>query len=85
MKTIDYTTFRNKSGAFFDEVEAGETLVITRHGKPIGKFTQLTQEDSENIPKEHIPSWKRKVTPVKLLKDVDIVQLIRDDRDASVF
>ena len=35
MKTVTFTELRNNARHFFDLVEDGETLEITRHGKPV--------------------------------------------------
>jgi antitoxin (DNA-binding transcriptional repressor) of toxin-antitoxin stability system len=41
MKTVTFTELRNNATAIFDAVEAGETLEVYRHGKPIAQIRPL--------------------------------------------
>jgi len=52
MKTIPFTEFRKDASRLFSDVEKGEVLVVTRHGKPIAEVIPAgsVREDS--------PSWK---------------------------
>ncbi len=34
MRTVTFTELRNNARRFFDMVESGETLQVTRHGRP---------------------------------------------------
>lgn len=47
MRTVTFTELRNNARHFFDLVEAGETLQITRHGKPVAVLSPAPQESRE--------------------------------------
>lgn len=53
MKTVTFTEFRKRASRLLSEVEAGESLVVLRHGKPIAQVFPPT------LPLEDTPSWKR--------------------------
>ena len=53
MKTVTFTDFRNHASSLFSEVEKGESLLVTRHGKPIAEINP-TKEGVGSV-----PSWKR--------------------------
>ncbi len=50
MRHVTITELRTHAGRFFARVEAGETLRITRHGRPIAEIRPVAA-----CP----PSWKR--------------------------
>ncbi|MBM3311319.1 MAG: type II toxin-antitoxin system Phd/YefM family antitoxin [Candidatus Aminicenantes bacterium] len=52
MKNVSFTQFRRNAASYFDAVEEGETIRISRHGKPIAEVVPLS-------PTERTPVWKR--------------------------
>ena len=52
MRSVSFTEFRKNSSAYFNEVEKGETLRITRHGHVIAEIIPATDVEGP-------PSWKR--------------------------
>jgi len=50
MRTVNFTVFRNDASDMMTAVEQGETLVVTRHGRPIAEITPVAARQ---------PSWKR--------------------------
>ncbi len=71
MITTTFTQFRNQATHFFDLVEAGETVRVSRNGRPIA--------DIGPVPAD-VPSWKRRsATPLRIT-GADIAQMIINDR-----
>ncbi|MBL8025697.1 MAG: type II toxin-antitoxin system Phd/YefM family antitoxin [Fibrobacteres bacterium] len=52
MISTAFTEFRKHTAAYLDKVENGDTVVITRHGRPIAEVVAPTDSGSK--------SWKRK-------------------------
>jgi antitoxin (DNA-binding transcriptional repressor) of toxin-antitoxin stability system len=53
MKTVTFTEFRENASALFSEVEAGSTLLVLRHGKPIAEISPPSTQRGD------IPLWKK--------------------------
>lgn len=75
MKTTTFTNFRQHAKEFFDAVERGDTVRISRHGKVVAELVPASDE--------HTPSWKRpglrlRIDGVSLSKEI-----IRDRRRAK--
>ena len=47
-----FTEFRKNASGLFSDVEQGEVLVVTRHGKPIAEVCPVSSPDS-------LPAWKQ--------------------------
>ncbi|MBT8419947.1 MAG: type II toxin-antitoxin system Phd/YefM family antitoxin [Gammaproteobacteria bacterium] len=60
MQTVAFTEFRKNASALFSVVEAGEMILVTRHGKEIAEILPLN--GSANREHEATPSWKAKRT-----------------------
>jgi prevent-host-death family protein len=52
MKAITFTEFRKNASSLFSEVEDGETIIVSRHGRTIAEISPASREDEA-------PSWKR--------------------------
>ncbi len=71
MIATTFTEFRNRAKHFFDLVQAGETVRISRNGRPIADIGPVATD---------APSWKkRKATPMRVA-GVEIARLILEDR-----
>lgn len=75
MISTAFTEFRKKTASFLDKVENGETVVITRHGRPIA---EVVPPSSHTISQ----SWKRPALRMKL-KGISISRSILEDRGKS--
>jgi len=53
MKTVAFTDFRRHASGLFSKVEAGETLLVLRHGRPIAEIGPVSPAEP------HAPAWKR--------------------------
>ena len=51
MKTIGAYELKTKTGDVLDKVERGETVQITRRGKPVGRLVPEPQKDREAVRK----------------------------------
>jgi prevent-host-death family protein len=60
MKTINFTDFRKKASGLLKEVEQGERLLLTRHGKPVAKVIPTRHKTNEAA------SWKQLFTPLTI-------------------
>jgi prevent-host-death family protein len=69
------TEFRKRTAAYLDKVENGETVIITRHGRPVAKVIP-------ELPAGNLPSWKRPRLPLSI-KGVNLSRAILEDRKAN--
>lgn len=80
MKQVKLSAFLEHGAALLDEVEGGETLVITRLGKPVAEVRPVEPPVAQE------PAWKR---PRQLLHIdgvtlSDLISAERDEREAAV-
>ncbi len=54
MKTVTFTEFRKRASGLLSDVEAGENVLVLRHGKPIAEISPVSRTP------EGAPSWKRR-------------------------
>lgn len=52
MREVTFTEFRRNAASYFNSVEKGETVRISRHGKPIAEIVPLSSP-------ARTLSWKR--------------------------
>lgn len=82
-RTVDATVARRQLGTLLDEVYyKGESIIIERKGKPLGKIVPLTTYDSNNdshlTPKQKkliaelnsLPTFEIKEAPTHLLRKI---------------
>ena len=75
MITAAFTEFRKRIASFLDKVENGETVVITRHGRPIAEVAPPSFSTEGK-------SWKRPALRLKL-KGISISKAVMADRKMS--
>ena len=75
MISTAFTDFRKKTASFLDKVENGETVVVTRHGRPIAEIVP----PSSNVLGR---SWKRPALRMKL-KGISISKAVMEERTKS--
>ncbi len=73
MKQIAFTKLRNHAKTFFDLVENGESIRISRNGKPIANIVPVVPD---------LPSWKRSAVQPLVLAGISISKMILEDRKA---
>jgi prevent-host-death family protein len=79
MHTVPLSEFRANTSAMIDLVEQGETVRISRHGKPVAELVPLrAAEDTVRV-----PSWKRPFEPVILPAGASLSQAVLDERNES--
>ncbi len=68
MKQIQASEAKAKLSELLDDVERGETVVITRHGKPIAKLVPDEDARKERIKRaiEGILELRKRTKPVSL-------------------
>jgi prevent-host-death family protein len=71
MRETSFTELRSQATHFFDLVEAGEVIRVTRNGKPIAEIHPVARD---------LPSWKRRPARPLVVGGAAISQLILDDR-----
>lgn len=59
MKQVSFTEFRRNAASLFDSVEGGETVLVTRHGKPVAEVTPVASAPAA-------VSWKNRHPPIDL-------------------
>jgi prevent-host-death family protein len=75
MISTAFTEFRKHSAAFLDKVENGETIVITRHGRPVAEMVPPSSALESK-------SWKRPALRLKL-KGISLSKAFMADRKSS--
>ena len=83
MKRVMISELRAKLSAYLSEVRKGETVVVCDRKTPVARLIPYTQDTDELgieepviTDREH--AWPK---PVRLGKKVDVVRLLREDRD----
>lgn len=64
MENIPKSAFKPKTFAYFRRVEAGETLVITDHGKPVAKIVPYRGEEAMGALQGILASYRHPTEPV---------------------
>jgi antitoxin (DNA-binding transcriptional repressor) of toxin-antitoxin stability system len=72
MKQATFTEIRNQAKAFFDLVEAGESVRVLRNGKPIADIVPIATD---------LPSWKRRKAQPLVISGVSVSQAIAQERE----
>lgn len=75
-QTVTFTELRNNAKAFFDKVEAGETLEIYRNGKPIAILQPYQQSNKVY--------WQKAEPPLSV-GEVSLTEAWRKDKEESDF
>ncbi len=70
---VSFTELRSHAKAYFDAVESGSTVRVTRNGLPIAEIVPI---------RPRTPAWKRAATPIKLAGPSLSAELLAD-REAS--
>lgn len=80
MHTIALSEFRANASAMIDLVERGETVRISRHGKPVAELVPLKVDMPAKI-----PSWKRPIEPLHIVRPDGKTgaQLIIEEREGG--
>ena len=73
MRDATFTELRNQAKQFVDLVEAGETVRVSRNGKPIAEI--------HPIPKD-LSCWKKRAARPLIVGGTEISQLILQARGA---
>jgi len=74
MKQATFTELRSHAKQYFDIVETGESIRITRNGKPIADIVPIAAE---------LPSWKRRDVQPLLLDGVSLSKMILEERESG--
>ena len=80
MHTIALSEFRANASAMIDLVERGETVRISRHGKPVAELVPLKVDMPAKI-----PSWKQPIEPLHIVRPDGKTgaQLIIEEREGG--
>nr|VFJ49908.1 MAG: prevent-host-death family protein [Candidatus Kentron sp. DK] len=79
MQTAAFTEFRKNASALFSAVEAGEMILVTRHGKEIAQILPL---DGESVgANAAAPSWKGRRTRLTI-PGKSLSKVIVEEREA---
>jgi len=71
MHETNFTQLRNHAKQFFDLVEAGETVRVSRNGAPIAEIRPILRNP---------PSWKQRQASPLAIDGIEISRLILDER-----
>ena len=76
MQNVSFTAFRKDASALLNRVEEGETIYITRHGKPIAEIQPYQRKTNKT------PSWK-KGRVKKSIKGASLSSMVLDEREST--
>nr|VFK18064.1 MAG: prevent-host-death family protein [Candidatus Kentron sp. LPFa]VFK60821.1 MAG: prevent-host-death family protein [Candidatus Kentron sp. UNK]VFK69484.1 MAG: prevent-host-death family protein [Candidatus Kentron sp. UNK] len=80
MQTAGFTEFRKNASVLFSAVEAGETILVTRHGKEIAHILPLDREST--VTGAPAPSWKGERTRLTI-PGKSLSSLIIEERESA--
>jgi prevent-host-death family protein len=75
MLSTGFTKFRTHAASYLDKVEHGETIVITRHGRPVAEIVPPSGSTASK-------SWKRPAARIAI-KGISLSRSIVSDRRES--
>jgi len=79
MQNVAFTEFRKNASALFSSVEAGEMILVTRHGKRIAEITPWDGTGKSDVA---VPSWKgKRIRPSASGKSLS--RLILEERESA--
>ena len=82
MKTVSVASLKSHLSHFLKLVGEGSEVVVTSHRHPVGKLVPYAEDDSlEILPARRPPRALLKLKGGKPLRPVDVVALLREDRD----
>ncbi len=73
MKTVSFTEFRKNASNLFSDVEKGDRLLITRHGRAIAEVNPVSNESLRR-------SWKKRGLRLSI-KGAELSSAIIEERD----
>jgi len=74
MKQATFTEVRNHAKQYFDIVASGESVRVSRNGKPIADIVPIVAE---------LPSWKRRRAQPIVLDGVLVSRMMIEEREAG--
>lgn len=78
MKTVSVREARVKIGSLLDAVNAGESVVITRRGKPVAQLTTIETEDA-SIRFPDRTGFRAQISSSQLSSE-NLIRNMRDER-----
>ncbi len=77
MVTVSLATAKAQLSSLLDRVEAGETVIITRHGKAVAQVSPAAMA-KEPIPVDELAAF-RATMPRLPQSSADVIRAIRDE------
>ena len=77
MTTVSLAEAKARLSTILDRVEAGETFVITRHGKPIAQVSAAKPE-KQPIPFEELAAFRASM-PNLPVSTLELLRALRDE------
>lgn len=68
MRTLQASEVKTHLLRILDDVERGESVVVTRHGKPVARITPERSSDNERVPRarEEMRAFRARVGRVSI-------------------
>ena len=87
--TVGIRELKARLASYLRQVKAGNTVVITEHGKPVGRIVPMktsTQDRMQELIQAGVIAWsgrkpKRRVPTVKVRGNRTVAELLLEDRD----
>jgi prevent-host-death family protein len=77
MKTVSLAHAKAHLSELLDGVEAGEAVVVTRHGKPVAQITPV-QPAKKPIPFEELAAFRASLPPLTI-SSAELIRQMRDE------
>ena len=74
MKQATFSELRSHAKRYFDIVESGESIRITRNGKAIADIVPIGED---------LPSWKRRSVQPLVLDGVSLSRIVLEERESN--
>ena len=74
MKQATFSELRSHAKQYFDIVESGESIRITRNGKAIADIVPIGED---------LPSWKRRSVQPLVLDGVSLSRIVLEERESN--
>lgn len=77
MTTVSLAEAKARLSSILDRVEAGETFVITRHGKPVARVS-AAESKKQPIPFEELAAFRASM-PKLPVSTTELLRALRDE------
>ncbi len=84
MKTVNVAKLKSDLSRYLQLARNGEEVIVTSHDHPVAKLVPMENRVGKLtiVPAKKPVSALKKIKAVKLRKSIDVVAMVREDRDS---